>query len=373
LPEAEPLEFPDLVPLGRGTVETYLALVDASGRPLEVEGTRGIEPVDDSRFPPEDDEGPGLSRRVYRVRHEGWSLRIRAGGGPAAPGAEEARVVLADVACVLAGDGSAWGEASLDVEPRTGAFVGLDLPAESQAVAATVGGQPARPLRATSGRWLVPLGDGVSGRVVVVWRSDRAASGPAGDRVVPLPGLTRARVPLLVTVHAPDSWRIEVAAGAAHPAPAEALEAARAEALRTRIVATLDDVDRASARDRRALIAALAGFEIRARQAERRARWAPTVRFPAAPEAQRPVLQRLEEMRSLLAEDLRLAGFDALAAESRARLGLAGSDPGEGLIIPSEPPAPLRVRRLGRPRHFSGQTDAQGAPPTLRVVPPASS
>jgi hypothetical protein len=117
------LAFPDLVPLGWGTAEGFLAIANASGRPIEYEGSPGLQPIDAARLPSGRIEGPpGVPGRAYRVRQEGWSLRLRVprGAGPVDGDPEAAAVALADLTCTLAADGSARGEAHYDLDPRPG-------------------------------------------------------------------------------------------------------------------------------------------------------------------------------------------------------------------------------------------------------------
>src|SRR5207253_3939211 len=102
LPKTGELGFPDLVPLGRGAVDGYLALVNASGQGLVTEGSPGLQPiVDETLFRAE--EFPslrGVPPSLFHVRREGWSLKVQWPGDPRpeCPGDGRARVALADLA-----------------------------------------------------------------------------------------------------------------------------------------------------------------------------------------------------------------------------------------------------------------------------------
>ena len=134
LPRTGALSFPELSPLGRGgAVDSYLALVNASGRELVTEGSPGLQPiVDDSRFRAEEFAAtPGVSPSVYHVRRDGWTLKVHGPGEPRSSGRppDEARVLLAELACTLRDDGAVVGLATYEVEPRSGPFLAIDPPA----------------------------------------------------------------------------------------------------------------------------------------------------------------------------------------------------------------------------------------------------
>ena len=122
----EPIDFPALVPKGRGAAETSVMVADASGLRLIPEGSPGLQPIEAARLGSDAPIPPiGLPLTAYRVRRDDWTLRVRTPGsfdaaseprGEFEEGENWARVTLADLLCVLAPDGSAW--ARLDTTSR---------------------------------------------------------------------------------------------------------------------------------------------------------------------------------------------------------------------------------------------------------------
>ena len=185
LARGETLDFPEINPLGRGLVDSYLALVIASGREVAIEGSPGLQPIEDrSRFLGDEFEKfVGMPFSQYRVRADGWSLKVepplstrsREDSG-AAP-----RVRSADIECVFRGDGSVLGSVRYEVEPRSSPFLTVGLPERSQPLWASVDGSPTRPLRAASGRWLIALDEDSASEVLIVWQADPPAPGMLWD------------------------------------------------------------------------------------------------------------------------------------------------------------------------------------------------
>ena len=133
----------------------------------------------------------GLPANTYRVRAEGWSLKVQPQFDRRTPGADEAgpRVSLADLRFTLAPDGSTQGMARYEVEPRSGPFLPIELAGGAEPLWVAVNDLPTRPWREAPGRWLVPLEEGGASQVELIWRGpprrrangDRAADPPALD------------------------------------------------------------------------------------------------------------------------------------------------------------------------------------------------
>jgi hypothetical protein len=108
-------------------------------------------------------------------------------------------------------------------------------------------------------------------------------------------------------------------------------------------------------------------FELAARAAERSVQREAAGAPPAERELHRRVLGRLRAARDALDASLRSARLADLGDSARARVGASARDPLPSLPPPDEPASPLRVRRLGRPHHFWGETRADGRLPALRT------
>ncbi len=280
----ETLAFPDLAPLRIGSAresrETFLRIVNATGRDLSTEGSSGVQPTDpEAMFRAEVFTGltglTGLPANTYRVRAEGWSLKVQLQSDPRSPGADEAgpRVSLADFRCTLASDGSTQGMARYDVEPRSGPFLPIELAGGAEPLWMAVNDLPTRPWREAPGRWLVPLEGGGASQVVLIWRGPPVAAPTGSERPILLPSTGPARVPTLVTVRAPEDVTVRSLGRTLEPIGPDRLELARAEWSARRIVETLGGLDRGSLRDCVSLISALVRFELRLRSAERAALW----------------------------------------------------------------------------------------------------
>ncbi len=236
------LSFPELIPLGRwGAVDSYLALINASGRELVTEGSPGLQPIaDESRFRAEEFAGtPGVSPSVYHVRRDGWTLKVHGPGELRSTSRppDEARVLLAELACTLRADGTVVGLAAYEVEPRSGPFLALDPPAHSEPLWATVNNVPALPFLSASGRWLIPIPAGDEGpgpghmpvQVRLIWRSAPNALPGESSRPLPLPALDQPNIPIFVTTHTPAELEVKSPNNSLEAVPRERLEIARLE------------------------------------------------------------------------------------------------------------------------------------------------
>ena len=240
------IDFPDLVPLGPGSVETLLGLADASGWGIAAEGSPGLQPVPVGRFAT---DGPaaalGPPRDVYLVKREGWSLRVRAGEARALGGdSEDAVVEEADLTCVLRADGGADGEVVYHLGPRPGPFLFLTPPAGASALGAAVDDLSTVPLLRADGLWAIPLGAGPDARrVALTWRTPPPVKGDPHAIDVPQP--LGARPPTRLAVYTPAATVLDPSADwkAVRRGTCWGLDR-QAEGLARRIAAWLGSFDR---------------------------------------------------------------------------------------------------------------------------------
>ncbi|MDR3636567.1 MAG: hypothetical protein P4L84_22385 [Isosphaeraceae bacterium] len=361
-PARQPLTFPDVVPLGRGTADAYLAVVNATARELATEGSAGVQPVDyvsgfrDALFA----RSPGGLTTAYRVRKDGWQLRVppaavarSADGAPAA--------ALADLACTLAADGAVTGVATYEVGGDAGPFLAVRIPERCDVLGVTVNAAPTPLLRAPSGRWLVPVDAGGPAAVALLFGTTAAA----GGQTLALPALELPGVPTLVTVRAPETALVSSPAQASEPAGPDRLALERAAWLERRTTEALDRFDRGSLREREALVSSFVAFELLLRTAERSVIWNLSGTPGDRDERLRRVQERVRAVRSSLVEKVKTAGLEEFLEEARAHAGLAAESAEEPVPELPEPSRAALVRRLGRPAGFLGDSSGLSQPGAL--------
>jgi hypothetical protein len=375
LAAGQAFEFPKLTPLelstqGRGTVETFLALVDASGSVVGTEGTSGLQPVESSRFPgSEFPLPPGLTRAVYRVQAEGWSLRILADKAASAGGGGATTVLDAALTLTLGPDGTVRGHAVYDLGPRPGPFLAIRPSAGAEPLLAAVDGSPRVPLLDRDGRLMIPLGAD-SRRAEFLWMVPPSPGTSAGKLALPVPA--RGEVPTALTILAPDSRAVESAAEGFAPAIEGRLTIDRLGWLAGRVVRMIDRLDRGSATGRSALLSALVRFEIKARDAERALTPSADRASTSPREALLQGLASLSSTRASVQEALHSAGLDEFGQSARSRVGLGDADPLRAVSSGGEDPTPLRLRRIGVAHAFRGRTVDRSPLPEFRWSAPVT-
>ncbi len=368
-PAGAALEFPDLIPLGRPTVdrvESLLGLADAQDQPTAVEGSSGLQEVDASRWDTADSPWPpAAGRRVYRVVREGWTLRVLAPiitGGPT----REAVIRLADLTCSLADDGVLIGRACYELDGRRASTLVITLPDGAEAMASDVDGTPVVPRVGGQGRVIVPLPEGTANRVVFCWRASPAPPDASGRHDMILPWVPGRRIPTLLSISGSDEIEID-AVGETRDSLLVDLEATRAEAEARGIMDQVATLDRGSPRESANLLASLIRFELQARTVERTVRGPGLYGTPRASSA----LGRLASTRENIQDALAASGLDAFGRSAAARVGRDTPEPLPGQSATVEAPAPLRVRPVGRVRPFRDDSGRPSVRWTPRKVDPS--
>ena len=386
LPKSGELGFPDIVPLGRGSSDRYLRLINAAGQVPVIEGLPGLQQVDDpGRFAAAEFAGPvGVPIHMYHVLREGWSLKIGRSADARGPGAgnaerEEdfARVGLADLTCSVASDGSALGLARYEVEPRSGSFLPVALPDPSEVLWASVNQTAVEPFRSAKGRWLIAL-DGIeASQVSLIWRSPAPAPSREGRFPIALPAPVQGRVLTRIAVHAPESVALAPQAGAnVEPVHRDRLDLLQADWLQKRLADRLARFDRTSLRDREGLVSHLVRFGLLLRSAERAAA-GQSVGNPVVREHRREwVRERARGLRRAMSEAIETAALDEFEHSAQVHLGLATADPRQVTLEIPEPVSTVRISPLGIAHAFQGESGAGertlaiDATP-IRPVPPS--
>lgn len=352
--------FPEVAPLGKGSVDSYVGIVNATGHPLVAEDATGLQPIlFASRFrDPEFDRDAGSPGGAYRVVKEPWALRVQAARAglesPAAPD-DAARVSAADVTVALMPDRSTRGRSLYEIRPDGGRLLTVELPDGSTILWASVGADPVAPMRAGPTSWSIALDPGRPEQpVCLIWNTPPPASGKPdpGGWTLPLPRAGPEPSPALVSVSAPDGFSIEGIPAGVEPVSTARLDLARADRLGRSIRGLLAELDRNSARDHERLVALLIDHELALRGARREAGRdaSATARSPA----EREIAGAIEPARTAIAEAVGAAGLDDDLASARDYLGLAQEAKNRPTGGVAERPAPCRIRTLGRPTAMVG-------------------
>jgi hypothetical protein len=209
------------------------------------------------------------------------------------------------------------------------------------------------------------MGDEASDEVLLLWRSSVATASTAAGAPIPLPSLEQSRVPTLVAIHAPQTTSVASSDGGLQPLSRDRLEMARAEWLERTTIEGLTRIDRGSLRDREALVAALARFELLLRDADRAAASALNRTPSARAEWIERIRKRSATARLELVEAIETAGLDEFLRSARVHVGLARPEATKPPLETPELTSPVRVRRFGHPHGFQGETAPTGKVPTL--------
>jgi hypothetical protein len=350
---------PELSPLGRGAVLTFLGIVNATGRPLAAEDATGLEPVVyATRFRDREFAGDaGRPAGAYRVVKESWALRVQLPpGATEAPATRDdaARVSLADIAMSVMADRSVLGRGLYEVVPDSGRLLSVELPPGSTILWAAVEPNATAPLRAGPSAWSIVLDSGRPERVCLIWRTspeEAAPRGPGGWSMV-LPRAGRGAARTLLSVSTPSGVGVEGIPSGFERVPMANLDQARADWLGQSLRDSLAKVDRSSGRDHERLVALLINHELAMRAADRAAR---REEVPAQGSgARRESLDSVAAGRTSVIEAVQSAGLTDDLNSARDYLGLPqdeGRRPPGGI---PEPVAPCRIRAFGRPTAMIG-------------------
>ena len=366
LPSDGPLVVPDLLPQGRGTFLTDVAIDDASGRDLALEGSSGLQPIESSRldaaaFP----SSPGVRRSVFKVNAPGrWSLRVRPIKPPPS-GPVNAKVALADYKITLGADGRAFGRAHFDIEAGASQYLSIHVPAGLEPLAAEVDGRPTQPLERASGRLLIPLRGRESTRAALIWRSPARSTRVADRRALEIPTPDAVGAPMIVEVLAADDVEVEIDSPQWERLADPLLQAERLEWAGQRIFEHIERIAKGSPRTRAGLLRDIVGFQLQCRRVSRSAGYLAADGSTRSAETGAASLRTREEAaRSSVAQALSSAGLEELDRTSRIMIGSepptgAGSKTDLGLpdvLEEAEPPT------IGISRAFLGELSADHAP-----------
>jgi hypothetical protein len=353
---------PEVAPLGgRGGVDAYLGVVNATGQPLTAEGSTGLQPIPYAdRFQAQEfARGVGSPDRAFRVSSQSWVLRVqlpRTTSEDSSSANEAARVAFADLSLSVASDRSIIGRGLYETPPGSGRLWTIELPAGSSILWATVNSNPAVPLRLATGAWSLVLDGHGEDRIGLIWRSpgvSSAATQPGGWWIaLPKAGAGPSRA--LLTVSTPPEVTTELMTGGLEPTTMARLEMARADAISRAIRDFLPKLDRSSGRDHERLVSMLINHDQSLRAAERRVRFRESTRTGNDGGRSDRDSAMISMARKTLAEAIESAGLGADLTAARSYLGQAPSRLSRPPVAIPEPGSVGRIRAFGRPTAFSG-------------------
>jgi hypothetical protein len=354
------IAYPEISPLGRGAIDAYLGIVNATGRPPTIENTVGLEKIPfATRFQAREfAAGAGIPVSAYRVTREVWSLRVplpRNTGHPNGSRDGSARLALADIVVVAAPDRSSLGRAVYETVPEGGSSLWFTLPENCTLLWATVDANPVTPFHSTSGTWSLPLDQRRQSRVALIWKTQPTASAsPDQNFPVGLPRAGSGPVPTLVAVYAPPQLMIQGDLGGLEPTAMARLEMARADWLAGSIGDLVSKIDRSSGRDHEKLVSLLISHEMALRSAARNDRRGDPAAAPRRARDAGPSPEKIRTARAARLETIRRAGLEADLASMQRYVGESPVDPNAPLVRVPEATTSDRPRLFGRPLTLIG-------------------
>ena len=263
---------PKVSPLGPGAVNAMLRVVNATGRPLTIENSTGLDRIaEGDRFRAREfaiDVGNPIG--AFRVSQESWILRLqlpRNGLEAVESQGGRARVTSAELMIVALPDRSSVGRAVYETVAGAGADLSIELPSGSSVLWAAVDSNAVTPLKSSSGTLSIPLDDSRQSRVGLIWRCAAPSAGTGWPLDLPRAG--PGPVTTLVAVYTPTPMVIQGDLGGLEPISIARLEMARADSLTRSIEDFVAKIDRSSGRDHEKLVSLLISQELALRSADR--------------------------------------------------------------------------------------------------------
>jgi hypothetical protein len=373
------IQHPEVSPLGKGGVDTYLGLVTATTLVPMTAGSSSLkEVIGTGRFTdPEFWRIPGTGIRVFHVARENWSLRAQIpapADEPPGRAWDSARVTTADLNLTILPDHSFMGRGLYETRPKSGRYLIADPPRSAKLLWAAVDQNPVRTSTTPDGRWLIPLADGGPHRVGLYWKGELAASQPPDSQTskppeerewsVDLPRVGPGRAATLATIHAPEDLIIRPILTDLELVPFDRLELERADRIARQINEYLGQMDRRSGRDREHIISLLIAHELAIRTADRSLRLTARKADRGRRERAERDLEIVRAARKALLESLRAAALEDEVDAALVYLGQPPSGNQTSTLAVAAPPAADRIRSLGQPSCLIGVTAGLDEEPT---------
>ncbi|MGO9917505.1 MAG: hypothetical protein ACLQIB_22735 [Isosphaeraceae bacterium] len=368
LPADRAVVHPELAPLGWGAVDACVGVVNATGRPLSIEKSTGLQDIPyAARFRSREFVADvGVRLAAFRVMSKEWTLQVKlARNGSDSEAQEQARVALADLLISISADGSATGRAAYDLYSGSGRTLSFELPANGTLLGATIDSNPATTLRDSARRWSIVLENHHPSRVCLIWRTPAVSTLVSGTPVsLELPRAGIGQSPALVALHVAPYAIIDGDLSGLERVATSRLELARADRLGRAIGDLVSRIDRSSGRDHEKLVSLLINQELALRDAERSIRWSePSGLNTAAGRSQRDSAL-IESARGARLDILRRAGLEDDLASAQAYLGQSPKGVERTVIGAPELYASDRIRSPGDRTTFVGVVPGVDGPPT---------
>ncbi len=364
---------PEISPLGRGAVNVYLGIVNATGRPPTVESSAGLEKIPyATRFQAREfARSAGIPVSAFRVLRE-WGLVVRLPHDAAQAtdsGDGSARLAFGDMMIVALADRSSIGRAVYETVPESGSLLSFKLPADSSLLWATVDSNPATPLRSSDGTWSIALNERRQSRVSVIWKTEPARSSSSGLRwPLVLPGTGRGPATTVVAVYTPPGVMIHDDFAGLAPTTMAQVEMVRADWLARGVDDLVAKIDRSSGRDHEKLVSLLINHEMALRSAERSDQLGDSAAIKTENGGTVRHAEKARLARAARLETIRRAGLDGDLASVASYLGELPADRSRPLIGVPDATTPDRIRFFGRPFALFGELpgiDEASATPSL--------
>jgi hypothetical protein len=362
------VNYPEITPLGQGSVDAYVGIVNATGRPISTENVVGLQKIPfETRFKTKEfAQGLGSPVAAFRVGLKSWSLGARlARNLPEVNHARNggARVELADLTVTVLPDRSSMGRAIYETVAESGRNLSFELPPLSELLWTTVDSNPVIPLQSSAGVWSILLDEGRQSRVSVIWRTAAPEERSGGSMSAPaLPQAGAGPTTSLVTLYTSASLSIQGSPAGLESATASQLELARADAFARSLRDFLSKMDRSFGRDHEKLVSLLINQELALRSALRSAAWGDRQGTSARIDRAQREAAVTRAARNDSIEMVRKAGLDDDLASAQRYFGQASGSANRAVTAVAEPSASERVRFFGRPSTWIGVLPGSGEP-----------
>ncbi len=367
-----PIVHPEITPRGKGVVDAYLSIINATGQPLATANAVGLQSIPyASRFQAREFATfGGTAVGAFRVVKDAWTVSVdlpKIASRDMDSWSSSAQIAFAETMMVVMPDRSSLGRAVYDTVPGTGPNLSFELPPGSTLLWATIDFNPAVPLRSSSGTWSILCDNRRQSRIGLIWRTEPASSrSMQSTSTVGIPRAGAGLANTLVSVYTPpgltvsrgDSSGLEIAGMAR-------LEMARADWLAKSARDLVAKIDRSSGRDHEKLVSLLINHEMALRGAFRSIQALDPARAKVENGRFDDDFATIESARAARNETIVRAGLGDDLAAAQTYLGEGSRTLPRPLVGVPEPSASDRIRFLGRPTTLIGL-----APGVDVTVPP---